>query len=91
LEETSSGVIVDLYVKPNSREFRIETTPEEVVVFSQAPPKEGRANEDILKHLSKLFGVKVLIVSGLKSRRKRVLVVGATPEHIRKTLVGLRR
>ena len=51
-----------------------------------APPVDGAANEEVVKVLAKAFSVaksNVSIVSGEKSKTKRIRVIGATPEQLR--------
>jgi uncharacterized protein (TIGR00251 family) len=51
-----------------------------------APPVEGAANQALVKLLAKSLGVakgKISVVSGERSRNKRVLVLGLSPEELR--------
>ncbi len=87
LEKTGRGVVMTLTVKPNADSFRVCVEgDEEMVVFCRSPPAGGRANLEIIKRLSKMFGVRVLIVEGSRSRRKKIFLEGSTPEHIRSVL-----
>lgn len=50
-----------------------------------APPVDGAANEEVVRLLAKSLGVarsSVSIVAGETSKRKRVRVVGITPERL---------
>lgn len=82
------GAIVDLYVKPGSGSFRIEVSGDEITVFCRSPPEGGKANLEIIKQLIKIFGSEVSLVSGGKSRVKRVLITGSTPEQVRAVLAA---
>lgn len=56
-----------------------------------APPVDGAANEEVVKVLAKAFGVaksNVSIVSGEKSKTKRIRVIGATLEQLRQLAGG---
>jgi uncharacterized protein len=75
-------VILDLHVQPGAS--RSEFAGEHggrIKVRLAAPPVEGRANDALVEFLADYFEVprrNVRITAGLKSRRKRVIVEGAT-------------
>ncbi|HOG17006.1 MAG TPA: DUF167 domain-containing protein [Syntrophales bacterium] len=55
-----------------------------------APPVEGKANEEIVRFLAGLLGLRkadVSITAGLTSKRKTVLVRGTTAKDLRSALV----
>jgi len=76
LLETNQGVIIEVYVKPLSREFKLIAEDEGLVVSSREPPVKGRVNKELVKELSKVFGANVQIVSGQTSKQKRILISG---------------
>lgn len=54
-----------------------------------APPVEGAANKALIKLLAKALGVSkgsVRLIAGQKSKNKRLLVEGLTPEQVRERL-----
>lgn len=65
---------ISVRVKPNSKEIRVEETgANQFLVQVKAPPKEGKANQEVIEALAKHFGLpkgRITIVSGLKSRQK---------------------
>ncbi len=65
---------------------------EDVVVMNvRARPRDGRANAELVKRLSKLLGVsqsRVTIVSGHRSREKTLRVRGMTPEEVYRAILG---
>lgn len=69
---------ISIRVKPNSKENRIEKTgPNELLVKVKAPPQENKANQEVMKILSKYFQVprsRISILSGLKSKQKIVKI-----------------
>ena len=75
-------MILDLHVQPGAA--RSEFAGEHggrIKVRLAAPPVEGRANHALVEFLAAYFEVprrNVRITAGLKSRRKRVIVEGAT-------------
>lgn len=82
LTETKDGVIVEVYVKPNSPKFEVLVEGDEIVVRSTEEPEKGKVNKEILKQLTKLFHAEVELVSGATSRQKRFLVKGKASKEI---------
>ncbi len=72
--ETKDGVIIRVFVKPNSPNFKIELDADEIVVYSTEEPVRGKVNKEILKEFSKLFHAKVEIASGFTSKEKQLIV-----------------
>ena len=74
-------MILDLHVQPGAK--RSEFAGEHggrMKLRLAAPAVEGKANEALVEFLAGYFGVpkrNVRIVSGLKSRQKRVMIEGA--------------
>lgn len=64
------------YVKVNTDEdsFAVDTSGSIVTVDVEAPAKQGRANAELTRCLSKRLGTEVGIVSGHRSSRKTVAV-----------------
>jgi uncharacterized protein (TIGR00251 family) len=88
LMETEKGLILDVYVKPRSKEFRIMVEGDEIVFHCSEEPVGGRVNRELVKELSRLFGKKVELVSGSSSRQKRLLVRDAEKSEIERALMG---
>jgi len=60
-------------VKPSSRTEKVSQEGDSFIVKVKEPPKEGKANEAVIKLLAEHFGVpksQVRILSGLRSRNK---------------------
>jgi uncharacterized protein (TIGR00251 family) len=72
--EVKEGAVLEVFVKPRSKEFKIAVENGEIVIFCREEPVKGKANKEIIKELSRLFGKKVELVSGFSSRQKRLLV-----------------
>jgi uncharacterized protein len=88
LRETEKGLILDVYVKPRSKEFRIMVEGDEIVVHCLEEPVGGRVNRELVKELSRLFGKKVELVSGSSSRQKRLLIKDTEKSEIERALMG---
>jgi hypothetical protein len=73
-QETSEGIIFGVYVKPNSKDFRLQLDGEGLVALCREAPVKGKVNKELLKRFSRLFGRKVELVSGFSSREKKFFV-----------------
>ena len=71
-------MLVSVRVKPNSKQPRVDSTPDgTLTAYLKSPPVEGKANQELIARLAAHYGVpksRVRIKSGLASRTKRVEV-----------------
>ena len=86
IKETEKGLILDVYVKPMSKEFKISVEGDEIVVHCMGEPVGGKVNRELVKKLSRLFGKRVELVSGSSSRLKRFLVKDAVKSDVERAL-----
>lgn len=86
LQETAQGVVVDVHVKPNSKQFRIELDGDKFMVLCREAPVKGKVNRELLKQFSRLFGRRVELVSGFTSRQKRLLISDIKLEEVNRIL-----
>lgn len=77
---------MNVYVKPDSREFKIKFEDDELVVHCKESPVKGKVNRELIKELSKVFKRKVEITSGFTSKQKRVLITDITLEKVNEIL-----
>lgn len=69
---------IQVKVRPNSRNEEISQQGDGFTVKVKEPPREGKANQAVIKLLAKHFGVpqsRVRILSGFSSREKVIEVV----------------
>jgi uncharacterized protein (TIGR00251 family) len=80
--------IFNVWLQPRASQDRILGFGEEFLrIRVTAPPREGKANHRLKELLAKALGVsicKVEILSGQKTRRKRVRVRGVSPAELNK-------
>ena len=76
ITETKDGVIITIFVKPNSPKFKVELDGDEIVVHSTEEPVKGKVNKEIIKELTKLLHTKVELASGFTSKEKQLFVKG---------------
>ena len=86
LLKTAQGTVIDIFVKPNSRQFQVKIEDDEFVVFCREASVKGKVNRELTKELSRLFKRRVEIVSGFSSRQKKVLIADISVEAARARL-----
>ena len=82
LLKTDCGIVLDIYVKPNSREFKIQDELDGLVVHCRGPPAKGRVNRELIKELAKVFKKKVEIASGFTSKQKKILILDISVDEV---------
>jgi uncharacterized protein len=80
--ETKEGCILDVSVKPRSKEFKVALEADEIVIRSTKEPVEGKVNKELVKELSRLFHRQVELVSGFTSKDKKLFVKGARKSEV---------
>ena len=92
IRDTAAGVELDVRVIPRARTTAFAGVRDQALVIRlAAPPVEGAANAALVEFLSEALGVArraVTIVSGDRSRRKRVVVTGVTAATARARLLS---
>jgi len=86
LRETTQGTLIEIYVKPQSKQFKIRVEDDELLVFCRESPVKGRANRELTKELSRLFKKRVQILSGFRSRQKTLLIENASTQEVNEIL-----
>lgn len=91
---SKDGALIKFRVSPGSKSNSVNGLYGETAIRLSvaAPPVDGKANAEVEKFLSKLFGVPkadVCIIGGASGRDKTVLVRGARPEQVRACLDAL--
>jgi uncharacterized protein (TIGR00251 family) len=85
IEATKDGVIVDVRVIPRAGKSGIAGVRDNaVLVRLNAPPVEGAANAELIEVIAGALGVPkraIAIVSGDRSRQKRIRIDGVTLAH----------
>ena len=87
INQTKEGLVLEVFVKPKSKEFRITVEGDEIVVYCTEEPVRGKVNKELTKEFSRLFHKNVEIVSGFTSKQKRLLVKGAEIDKIKHALL----
>ncbi|MDR0797992.1 MAG: DUF167 family protein [Nitrososphaerota archaeon] len=85
IKETDNGVLITIFVKPNSSKFDIKLDGENIIVYATEEPKKGKVNREILRELTKLFHTNVELVLGATSQQKQ-LTIGVKKDTIEQVL-----
>ncbi|HOS96380.1 MAG TPA: DUF167 domain-containing protein [Deltaproteobacteria bacterium] len=91
-EGRAGSTLLNLRVQPNaSREGAGDVRNDALIIRLNAPAIEGRANEALIKFLSKRLSVaksRIRILQGERGRNKLVEIDGACPEDVAMALTG---
>ena len=74
--ETKEGIIIEIFVKPNSEKFKVSVENGEIVVRCTEEPVKGKVNKELIKEFTKIFHSQIELVSGATSRQKKLLIKG---------------
>lgn len=79
LLNTTNGIILSIKLVPNSSFNRItDYTDEYIRIKISSPPIENRANKELISYISELLKInksKIKIISGEKSKLKKLLII----------------
>ena len=90
IRDTPAGVEFEVRVTPRANKTQIGVRDNTIIARVAAPPVEGAANDALIRLLSETFDVPrgaIRILSGERSRLKRISISGVTAAQIR-ALVG---
>lgn len=77
--------VIDVTVLPRSSKSLVMAEADSLRIKLNSPPVDGKANEECIRLLSKTLGIPksaLTIVSGEKSRHKRIAVEGLSREQV---------
>ena len=88
---SEKGTFIRVVVKPNSKKSELiaERNPDSILINLASPAKEGKANTELLKKLSKVLKIStssIRLVTGQKSREKILLIDGLSAEEVKEKL-----
>ena len=86
IKETKDGILLSIFVKPNSPKFKIELDGGEIVVYATEEPEKGKVNKEIIKESTRLFHAKVELVSGATSKEKKLLIKNIDKQEVERLL-----
>jgi uncharacterized protein (TIGR00251 family) len=88
---SQKGTFLRVIVKPNSKEKKLveDIGSESIQINLTGPAREGKANTELVKKLSKILKVStssIILAGGHKSREKILLIKGINAEEVEKRL-----
>lgn len=88
---SEKGTFLRVIVKPNSKEKKFvgDISSESIQINLTGPAREGKANTELVKKLSKILKVStssIKLVAGHKSREKTLLIKGINVEEVEEML-----
>ena len=82
-EIKGNNVLLSVTAKPNSHKFKIMIDENRLIICLKSRPEDNKANTELVKELERLLKKHVSILSGEKSKKKKLLVYNATESEIR--------
>lgn len=89
LEQKENGTLLRVKVKASSEKFEVgETNPwrNHLKIKVSSPAEKGKANRELLNELKSILDRDVEIISGRKSREKKLLIKKDLVEEVKKSL-----
>ena len=83
------GFVLSLCTIPKSKGFELagfDKDSNTLKLRTKSPPVKGEANREIEREMKRILNSEVRIISGFKSRRKKILITGLTQEQVIETL-----
>ncbi len=87
--EVKDGLLLSIFVKPNSAKFKVDVDDGEVVVYATQEPDRGKVNKEIMKEFSKLLGARVELAGGFTSKQKQLLFKGVPRQQLEAFLIEI--
>ena len=86
IAETKDGIILKVFVKPNSQSFKVLFDCHEIIIYSTEEPVKGKVNKQIIRELTRLFHAKVELISGSTSKEKQLIIFGINKNQVEQIL-----
>jgi uncharacterized protein (TIGR00251 family) len=90
MKETNEGLVFGARIKTGSKRFALYEKSGLIMIDVTSPPKENRANMEIIRELKRVFSQDVRILRGLSSREKLILVSGICRKDFERKVPGKR-
>ncbi|NPA04825.1 MAG: DUF167 domain-containing protein [Crenarchaeota archaeon] len=91
LHEGKGFTDIEIYVKPESPETKLVVEGDDLVLYVDEPPLEGRANAALVRYLTRILGIprqRIRIVHGLRSRLKVVRIEDMSYDQVYEKLLA---
>jgi len=91
--EENHGTLMPVHAIPQGKKFAVigfDEWTKALKVRLKAKAEKGKANQELVKELRKIFNAEVEILSG-KTQRKKTLLIHASKSRVKKRLSSLLR
>ncbi len=88
-EERDNSIFISLNIHPNSPKNRLSLTDYAIEIYLREPPIKGKANQALIKYLSKILKIpssSIKLIHGRKSKKKIVSISELTQQQILKQM-----
>ncbi len=85
IEERDDSISISLNIHPSSSKSKLVLTDYSIEIFIKEPPLKGKANQALIKYLSKILEVSsssIKLIHGEKSKKKIISITGLTQQQI---------
>jgi uncharacterized protein (TIGR00251 family) len=82
-QTTPEGLMINVKVKPHASQFRLY---QDGTLEVKSPPIDGKANMEIIKEFKKRLGCEVLILMGISTKKKVLLLKGMDHDTLNKAV-----
>ena len=82
---SSKGVIISIFVKPDSPKEELVFEGNELIFYTMEPPVKGRANAALIRFFAKILGIprsRISIIYGKRDRLKKILIMDTTMDYV---------
>ncbi len=90
---TENGLVLRIYVKTRAKKRKAEFLCDRLRIYVESAPEGGKANQELINFLSKLFSIpseKVKILRGRKGQIKEVFLNSMDEAYLIKVLSSLK-
>ncbi len=90
IQQKSDGITIECYISPRASQTKIKGERNGALAIAlRSPPVDGKANQELIKFLSKELSIpksKIIILRGETARNKLVFIQGIKSDQLARSL-----